>query len=365
MAADPLLHIKDSYYFEVPRFLWQYTNINQIPQWLRDSHADDHFTLADYQEHLNGKIIIPQFFGTPKNLYEPGTGFSVSKFMIIMLVVALIMIFLFTRLALHIRSEGAPRGRLWNLLETFVVFLRDQVIRPAIDGGHDDHGHGDHAADGHVHDDPRHAELVPATAGHGHGAVAAGHAVGGHAAHAHHARESDKFLPYLLTLFFFVLGCNLFGILPWLGSPTGMFTVTLVLAGCTMLAGLIGGIMKFGPLGYLTNLVPGMDLPIYMAVILKPFIFVIEVFGLLVKHGILAVRLLANMVAGHLVIGGIMGLIVAAAASSSAFSYWLTVVIVCFGSMAFFLLELFVAFLQAYIFTFLSSLFIGASIHKH
>ncbi|MGC4003519.1 MAG: F0F1 ATP synthase subunit A [Pirellulales bacterium] len=196
----------------------------------------------------------------------------------------------------------------------------------------------------------------------------AAHAV--HAPHVAHARESDKYLPFLFTLFFFVLACNLFGILPWLGSPTGAFSTTLVLAGLTMLAGFIGGNLKFGPIGYWLNQIPGMDLPLILAIFLKPMIFVIEVGGLLIKHAILAVRLLANMVAGHLVIAGIMGLITTAAAGFAAgtttnFGYWLTVAIACVGSALFFMLELFVAFLQAYVFVFLSSLFIGAAVHKH
>lgn len=136
-----------------------------------------------------------------------------------------------------------------------------------------------------------------------------------------------------------------------------------------MLAGFIGGNVKFGPLGYWANLVPSMGLPLILAIFLVPMIFAIEVLGLVIKHVILGVRLLANMVAGHLVIAGIMGLITIAAAkyavNPSDFSYWITVVLAVVGSALFFMLELFVAFLQAYVFVFLSSLFIGAAIHKH
>jgi F-type H+-transporting ATPase subunit a len=401
---DPVLHVKDGYFFEVPRGLWRYHSKEQVPDWIREKNPDgsEKFSLAEYQAALDGKIIIPQPFGTPKNLYEADSGFCISRFMIIQLVVAAILVFLFARLALHVRAEGTPKGRLWNLLETFLLFLRDNVIRPSIDGehgDHDDHGHGEVP-----HGDPRHdvpgdkhfgykgqthhpvvaadgVEAIPGQDPHVRDATHVGphgednghdyaHVHGHGVAHAH-ARESDKFVPYLWTLFFFVLFCNLFGILPWLGSPTGAFTTTLVLAGCTFLAGFIGGNIKFGPVGYWLNQIPSMDLPLVLAVVLKPMIFAIEVLGLAIKHGILAVRLLANMVAGHLVIAGIMGLITTAAASyfasqdPSEFTYWLTVVLACFGSALFFMLELFVAFLQAYLFTFLSSLFIGAAVHKH
>jgi F-type H+-transporting ATPase subunit a len=140
--------------------------------------------------------------------------------------------------------------------------------------------------------------------------------------------------------------------------------VTLALAGVTLATVVIAGMMKFGPVGFFVNQVPSMDLPLPLAIVLKPMIFAIEMLGLLIKHGILAVRLLANMVAGHLVLLGIMGLITAAA--TATLGTWATVTsISVVGSALFSLLELFVAFLQAYIFTFLSALFIGAAVHQH
>jgi F-type H+-transporting ATPase subunit a len=414
---DPVLHVKDGYFFEVPRGLWSYHSVEEVPAWIREKNADgsEKYTLEEYKAALDGKIIIKQPFGTPKNLYESYPlynsetgkflehGVVISKYMVIQFVVAGILVFLFSRLALHVRAEGTPKGRLWNMLEAFLLFLRDNVIRPSIDGehgDHDEHGHGEVP-----HGDPRHdaphdqkfgykgqthhpvvaadgVEAVPGQDPHVRDATHIGahgenhghdhHHVHGHGvAHAHaHARESDKFLPFLWTLFFFILFCNLFGILPWLGSPTGAFSTTLVLAGCTFLAGFIGGNLKFGPIGYWMNQIPSMDLPLPLAILLKPMIFAIEVAGLAIKHVILAVRLLANMVAGHLVIAGIMGLITGAAValakpSGSDVSYWITVSIACIGSALFFMLELFVAFLQAYVFVFLSSLFIGAAVHKH
>ena len=109
--------------------------------------------------------------------------------------------------------------------------------------------------------------------------------------------------------------------------------------------------------------VPSMELPLYLSP-LKVLIFLIEIGGLLIKHVILAVRLLANMVAGHLVLLGIMGLITTAATASTGM--WATVTGISVVSATLFsVLELFVAFLQAYIFTFLSALFIGASVQHH
>jgi len=229
-----------------------------------------------------------------------------------------------------------------------ILFVRDQIARPAIDSH--DHGHGD---EGHGHDDHAAGHHAAATASSGHGPSA------GHAVH-----EGDRFVPLLLTLFFFVLGCNLLGMVPWAGSPTASFSVTLALAGVTFLTVVVAGMAKFGVLGFFTNQVPSMDLPWPLAILLKPMIFAIEMLGLCIKHLILAVRLLANMVAGHLVLLGIMGLITAAA--SYSMGMWATVTGISVVSCTLFsILELFVAFLQAYIFTFLSALFIGASVHQH
>jgi F-type H+-transporting ATPase subunit a len=101
-----------------------------------------------------------------------------------------------------------------------------------------------------------------------------------------------------------------------------------------------------------------------LKIIISCGLFLIEMLGLCIKHLILAVRLLANMVAGHLVLLGIMGLITAAASASTG--TWMTVTVISVVSATLFsVLELFVAFLQAYIFTFLSALFIGAAVHHH
>jgi F-type H+-transporting ATPase subunit a len=162
------------------------------------------------------------------------------------------------------------------------------------------------------------------------------------------------------------------GMVPWAGAPTAAFAVTFALAMVTFATVIVMGMAQFGIVGFFLNQVPGMDLPWYMAIVLKPAILAIELLGLLIKHGVLAVRLLANMVAGHLVLLGVMGLAFGAEAalhfsnpSTPGWQWWVTATIAVVGSAAFSILELFVAFLQAYIFTFLSALFVGAAIHKH
>lgn len=326
--------------------------------------------LDHYNYHLSGKILIPQPMGELRNLYEGEPGsIVISKFMIIEVVVAVIMLALFSWVAGKIASGLPPKGRLWNLLETFLVFIRDQIATPAIGGDH--HDEHDHA---HEHD----AHGVALAVGAGSIHADAGEELNPHHNDHGHVKTKDEikdeklFTPILWTIFFFVLGCNLFGITPWAGSPTASFNVTLALAGITFLCVVIGGMRKFGFFGFFANQIPSMDLPAPIAIVLKPMIFAIEILGLLIKHSVLAIRLLANMIAGHLVILGLMGLAFGITAAltfeQEGVPGWLwplvsTIAVV--GSTLFNILELFVAFLQAYIFTFLSALFIGAAVHKH
>ena len=119
-----------------------------------------------------------------------------------------------------------------------------------------------------------------------------------------------------------------------------------------------------GIIGYWLGLVPHMELPLVLALFLKPMILAIEVMGLCIKHSVLAVRLLANMFAGHLVLAVLIAFIGATAESFIVLWAGVTFASVC-GAAALSLLELFVAFLQAYIFAFLSALFIGMAVHQH
>jgi F-type H+-transporting ATPase subunit a len=348
---NPIYHLKDAYFFEVPKALWRqnWQTLDQVPQFLRAGRPDI-TDVAEFNQAMDGKILIPQPFGALDSLFEKKSGFCISKYMILELLLAGILLLLFTRLAKRLRSGDPAKGAFANLFEAMILFVRDQIARPAIDSH--DHGHEEHDHHGeHAHHE-----------GHGHAALAG---AGGPVVEVHREEhDGDRFVPLLLTLFVFVLGCNLLGMVPWAGSPTASFSVTLALAAVTMLTVVVAGMLKFGFFGFFKNQVPSMDLPLPLAILLKPMIFAIEMLGLCIKHLILAVRLLANMVAGHLVLLGIMGLISAAATYSMGL--WATVTGISVVSCTLFsVLELFVAFLQAYIFTFLSALFIGASVHQH
>jgi F-type H+-transporting ATPase subunit a len=343
--------------------------VEKGPEWDADK-------LEGYSRHLSGKILIPQPFGKLRNLHEADSGFTITKYMIVEVGVALILAILFSWLARRVITGGAPKGRLWNLLETFVLFIRDQVAEPAIGGGHDDHGdghghgHDAHGKDGHHVDASGHAV---ANAAHAHGHDDHGHGHAPKKKHAVHVSPARKFTPLLCSIFFFVLGCNLAGMLPWIGSPTAVFGVTLAMALVTLTTVFVAGMIQFGFFGFFANQIPSMDMPWYMAIVMKPAIFVIEFGGLLIKHGVLAVRLLANMLAGHLVLLAIMGMAFGATAASTfiqangevGIGWWITATIAVIGCALLSILELFVAFLQAFVFTMLSALFIGAAVHKH
>ena len=174
--------------------------------------------------------------------------------------------------------------------------------------------------------------------------------------------DADRFMPFLWTMFFFVLGCNLFGMIPWMGSPTGALATTGMLALITFGVVVGSGMVKLGAVGFWKAQVPSMDLPFVIAILLVPLIFVIEIAGLFIKHGVLAVRLLANMMAGHVVLAVLVGFI---GATYGMAAWWGVMPLSVIGATALSLLELFVAFLQAYIFTFLSALFIGMAVHPH
>lgn len=284
-AAHAIAHVKDATQFEVPRRI-----------------------------SPSGHIAIPQPFANKVSVplggvFEP-LDLKITKFMVLETVVALFMILLFTWVASRVASQRPPRGRLWNMFEAFLVFIRDGIARPAI-GKHD----------------------------------------------------ADRFLPFLWTMFFFILFCNLIGMLPWTGTPTGAMGTTAALALITFGVVVGAGMQQMGPVGFWKAQVPHMDLPKPIAVVVIPLIFAIEVIGLLIRHFVLAVRLLANMFAGHLVLAVIMSFIVATA--SFPVLWWGVMPASIVGAVALNLLELMVAFIQAYIFTFLSALFIGMAVHPH
>jgi len=176
--------------------------------------------------------------------------------------------------------------------------------------------------------------------------------------------DGAKFAPYIMSLFFFILYCNLLGLVPYGSTPTGNLAVTGALALISFLVIEISGFLKLGPRGYLHTIfppVPGMSGAgaAVMSLAMGP----IEILGKLVKPFALTVRLFGNMTAGHFVILSLMGLIFL----FGGLQYWnwgigIASAALVLGIM---LLELFVAFLQAYVFALLTAVFIGLMQHEH
>lgn len=208
------------------------------------------------------------------------------------------------------RGDGAPKG-LASMVESIVLFVRNDV--------------------------------AIANIGHHRGAL---------------------FAPYILTLFWFILYCNLLGLLPFGATATGNLAVTGALALTALATIEISGMVALGPKGYLKTIVfvpPGTTG--VTAVLLTLIMIPVELIGKIVKPFALMLRLFANMTAGHFVILSLMGMI---------FIFGHLGVVrwaIAGGSVAFMLfmyaLELLVAFLQAYIFALLTSVFIGLMQHEH
>jgi len=224
------------------------------------------------------------------------------------LIVSLLLLIVLIPVVRHIAKHPVSRGWFMNMIEAILLFIRDQIARPTI---------------------------------------------GGHAA--------DRFLPYLWTVFFFVLFSNLLGMVPGMSSSTANINVTAVLALMTFGMVLYAGMSEQGILGFWKGIVPHLDVPGPLKLFLWPLMFMIEVAGLFIKHIVLAVRLFANMLAGHIVLVVILGFIL----TTENWLWYLVMPSSVFGVILLSILEVFVAFLQAYIFTFLSALFIGSAVHPH
>jgi len=223
-----------------------------------------------------------------------GIDLSITKHVLMMWIAAALVVFIF-RYAFR-EQRIVPAG-IANFLEAIVVFLRDEVILPNM------------------------------------------------------GEDGKNYLPYLLTVFFFILFCNLLGLIPFGATATGNISVTAALAIMSLVMIQVGGIRKYGLKHHLQNFIPH-GIPAWLLPIMIP----VEIMGQFTRPFALCIRLFANMTAGHIVILSFLSMIFIL---KSIFISPISVFFALFIS----LLELFVAFLQAYIFTMLTSLFIGMSIH--
>ncbi len=218
---------------------------------------------------------------------------------------------------------GVPRGYLMNAVEAYVIYVRDSMVYPIM--GED---------------------------------------------------KGRDYLSFVLTLFTFLLICNFLGLVPtinthWLPGPnvtiyptsasTGNPWINFALATYVLGLGIVGGIKEHGFFSYLGSYVPhGVPTPI--AFILWP----LEVFGTLIRHAVLAVRLLANMIAGHAVLFGILGAagLLFRLMGSSLIGWPVSMAPVFLGLLIYFV-EVLVAVIQAYVFALLSVIYLDMQIAGH
>ncbi|HEX8914989.1 MAG TPA: F0F1 ATP synthase subunit A [Humisphaera sp.] len=245
-------------------------------------------------------------------------GGYITNHMLMMVIAAALMLLIFPKITKRYRSgELVPTGTR-NFLEAIIVYVREDIARPVL------------------------------------------------------AEHTDRFMPFLWTLFFFILFNNLLGLIPLEtitgvvlphgigGTATGNIYVTGALALVSFVVTQAAGIRANGLVNYLKHFTAGA--PLYMAPILIP----VEIIGMIVKPVALMIRLFANMVAGHILLAVLISFVGAAYAALGVGGGIGVGIASVVGATAIMVLEVFVAFLQAYLFTFLTSLFIGQLVvHEH
>jgi F-type H+-transporting ATPase subunit a len=228
--------------------------------------------------------------------------FSITKNVASMFLALIVMLLLFVLTGFKSkRNIGAPTG-LASFIEPLVLFVRDDIIKPNIGSNY------------------------------------------------------KKYLPYLLTLFFFILINNLLGLLPGAANVTGNIAITLVLSFITLIVTNISGNKS-----YWSHIFKPPGVPLALMPIMIP----IEIVGIFTKPFALMIRLFANISAGHIIILSLISLIfMAQSGLGNAGAFGVAPVSVLFV-LFMYLIEVLVAFLQAYIFTLLTSLFIGLATVEH
>ncbi len=162
-------------------------------------------------------------------------------------------------------------------------------------------------------------------------------------------KDGRRLLPFFLNFFFLILILNLMGQVPAFVTATGNVSLTAGLATITLSLMIIGGFIKNGPIGFIKIFLPG-GVPLPILFILFP----IEIMGAVIKPFALTIRLFANMLCGHIILFSLLGLI-------AMFGWIATPAVLLALFIA--ILELLVAFIQAYVFTMLSAIFVGGFLH--
>jgi len=273
------------------------TNEIDIMAHLGNSHSIE---LPTWKVPYYREVELPRV--APLHIGRLTVDFSPTKHAVFLTLAAVLvaLVFLYTsRVVARAQAAGRPPRGFAAAMEAMVLYIRQEVILPNVGP----HGEG--------------------------------------------------YVNYLLTVFFFLLACNLLGLLPWSATPTANIAVTGAMALVSLAVIEISGMRALGLKGYLGTI---FFLPEGLPTLLKPVMLVImtpiEIIGKLAKPFALAVRLFANMTAGHVVVLALIGL-------TFFFQSYLVGVAASAMATGIMLLELFVAFLQAFVFTLLTSVFIG------
>jgi F-type H+-transporting ATPase subunit a len=302
-------HISDAYEWHIlsaghthvslPLPMILYSSTRGLQVFMSSKFKDEHHNLVEYNGYKldeHGKVMSTD---PDEKIYD----FSITKNVAQMLFISVILILVFTSVARAYTRNGtaAPRG-MQTFFELLIVFVRDDVVKPSL------------------------------------------------------GKKTGKFLPYLLTLFFFIWFLNMMGLVPGSANVTGNIAVTMVLALLTMIITNVNGNKHYW--GHIFWM-PGV--PTWLKLSIMPLVEVLSIFT---KPFALMIRLFANITAGHIIILSIVSLIFMFGEQSKGAGFGVSVISTAFGVFLFFL-ELLVAFIQAYIFTMLTSLFIGQAVEEH
>lgn len=252
-------------------------------------------------------------------------GYQITKFHVFLALAATIVAVAMIWIGRKMATGENPRGKMWNLLESLLYFVREKIAKPGLND------------------------------------------------------EADKYVPFLTTIFLFIFLTNLLGMIPFLGSATASIAVTFALALCSFVVIHVSGIQEMGFKKYMLSFIPQLHLEggpaiKFMGLLITIGMAMLEYATAFIRLAVLAIRLFANMLAGHTALFMILFFIqyVSRPISDPMGGYlhespgWLYYVIAPVSillSVALSCLELFVAGLQAFVFTLLTSIFIGLAKH--
>ncbi|MEX0780441.1 MAG: F0F1 ATP synthase subunit A [Balneolales bacterium] len=315
-TVDVVGKVLDHYYIdfspvgtlELPRFFYDEEGLHFFSSTTAainsDAFTDEAYLEEDVPANANLKPFTYHIVRVDQQpiLFD----FSITSHLVFFWLSAFVTIAIFIPLTKRYKAgtgkETEPKGAFHNLFETFVVFIRDDIAKPNI------------------------------------------------------GPDYIKFTPYLLTVFFLILFMNLFGLMPWGVSSTADITVTAVLALMTFMITQLSASKE-----YWKHIFWFPGVPFYIRIILFP----VEFIGIFTKPFSLAIRLFANMASGKILIFSILGIIFVFNNLFGSGIAYATAPIWILMTLFVFLIKAFIAFIQAYVFTILSALFIGMALVEH